>query len=687
MDKQKPNHLIEETSPYLLQHAYNPVEWFPWGDKAFEKAKNEDKPLLVSIGYAACHWCHVMEHESFEDETTATFMNTWFVNVKVDREERPDIDNIYMNACQILTGAGGWPLNIFLTPELMPFSGGTYFPPKPGYGKPSWMEVLMYMKDIFTRDRNKVEEQAKILSDHIQKMDSAFVRPIPDVPHDEVLFSGKDIGEVIKVLKNNFDNVDGGFGNAPKFPSSMNLLFLLRANYFEPDAAIEKFIDLTLKKMMLGGIFDHTGGAFARYTIDKKWIIPHFEKMLYDNALLVILYAETYMATKNEDYKNVVIRTLNFLETELMNNEFGFYSSYDADSEGVEGKFYTFSKLEIETIFGKESELVCKIYNIKEGGNWEHTNILFRTKTDNELAEEFNLTIEEIRLKFEKINAELYKYRKNRIPPALDDKIILSWNALTCTAFVQAFKATGNEHYRTVAIKNIDFLLLNFNNKKSNGELFHTYKNGISKYPAFIEDYGAMIQALLDVYEITLNDKYLQNALTCNEFVLENFSDTYGLFYFTKKDQTDIPFRNKEFYDNATPSGNSMMVNNLLRIAILTGNTTYKERAYKMMSLLKKSILQYSSSFGYWLCAVLKTVYSYAEVAVSGKEAGEFTNEILRQYYPHMIIHTDNVGNSNYPLLNRRFPEQGTFIYLCRNNVCNLPVSSVQDFIKELKEF
>ncbi|MFI5170852.1 MAG: thioredoxin domain-containing protein [Chitinophagales bacterium] len=687
MNTASPNHLIHETSPYLLQHAYNPVEWFPWGDAAFEKAKKEDKPILVSIGYAACHWCHVMEHESFENEVTAKFMNTWFVNIKVDREERPDIDNIYMSACQILTGAGGWPLNIFLTPDLIPFSGGTYFPPKPGYGKPSWMEVLMYMKDVFSRERDKVEEQAATLSDHILKMDNAFVGEGLEIPEGENLFSKEDVVSIVRGLKNNFDNVEGGFGNAPKFPSTMNLLFLLRVNFFNSNIEIEDHIHLSLKKMMLGGIFDHAGGGFARYTVDRKWMVPHFEKMLYDNALLVLLYAEAFMATKNDDYRNVVIKTLKFLEDELMHADFGFYSSYDADSEGVEGKFYTFTKNEINQIFGNESDLVCKIYTITEEGNWEHTNILFRTKTDDAIAEELNISKNEFKLKLDQINQQLFNYRQKRVKPGLDDKIILSWNALTCSAFVQAFKATGIEHYREMAIKNMDFLIRAFGNKKQKGELFHTYKNGASKHPAFIEDYGAVIQALLDVYEISGNEKYLTEALDQNKFVLENFSDNNGLFYFTKKDQEDIPMRNKDFYDNATPSGNSLMVNNLLRLSVYTGNQEFTYHAFKMIALLKKAVLQYSASFGNLACAILKTVYPVAEVAILGAGAAGVKDMLIKHYYPHMVLQTDTTGNSDAPLLKNRFPEEGTFIYLCRNNTCNLPVSSLQDFIEALEEF
>ena len=687
MKNQTPNHLIHENSPYLLQHAYNPVEWFPWGDEAFQKAKKEDKPILVSIGYAACHWCHVMEHESFEDERTALFMNTWFVNIKVDREERPDIDNIYMNACQLLTGAGGWPLNVFLTPDLLPFSGGTYFPPKPGYGKPSWMEVLMYMKDIFSRERDKVELQASALSEHILQMDNAFITPLKDISANETPFTQQEINTAINNLKNNFDTVDGGFGSAPKFPGTMSLQFLCRANFFQKDADIEKHIHLSLQKMMYGGIFDQIDGGFARYTVDKKWIIPHFEKMLYDNALLIQLYAEVYMATSNKEYLHVVLRSLDFLEREMMNEEFGFYSSYDADSEGVEGKYYTYTYDEIQTLLGEDIEFVSRLYNIEKTGNWEHTNILYRSVDNNVLSSEFSMNIKEVENKIELINTKLLVLRKSRIKPGLDDKIILSWNALTCSAFVMAYKATALKKFRDTAIKNLEFLSTAFEDKNMAGQLFHTYKNGLAKHNAFIEDYAAMIQALLDVYEITADEKYLLRAQLHTTFVMENFIDKEGMFYFTHKDQPDIPLRNKDFYDNATPSGNSIMVHDLIRLSILTGEKNWYDFAINMLMKLKPSILKHGSSFGNWLGAALKIVNPYGEVAVVGKDALPLMEELYHIYYPHLIFQADVTGNSTYPLLQNRFKKEGTYIHLCKNNVCKLPVSSVSDYQLALKEF
>lgn len=686
MDKQFSNHLIHETSPYLLQHAHNPVEWFPWGDAAFKKAKDEDKPILVSIGYAACHWCHVMEHESFENPATAEFMNTYFVNIKVDREERPDVDHIYMNACQLLTGAGGWPLNVFLTPEKLPFSGGTYFPPKPAYGKPSWLDVLMYMKNIFANERDKVEEQAQLLKEHLLKMDNAFIDQT-SIGITEKIFTKEEINTAVKSIEQQFDLINGGFGNAPKFPGAMTLLFLVRYNFFEPNEQIEKQIHLSLRKMMLGGIYDHLAGGFARYTVDSKWMIPHFEKMLYDNALLVSLYSEAYRASSNADYAHVVTQTLHFIETELMSSEYGFYASYDADSEGEEGKFYTFTQDELFEVLKDDFEFAKTVFNCTPTGNWEHTNILFRTQTDAEIAAAQQIDTEAVRTKLNSIEQRLLKYRNQRIKPGLDDKIILSWNAMMCAAFVQAYKALGNEHYRNVAVQNIEFILKAFTNKNKPGSLLHTYKNGTAKYPAFIEDYATCIQALLDVYGITGNDNYLEQAVQFTDYVKTHFAGGDGLYFYTEKNQADVPYRSKDFYDNATPSGNSVMVNNLLQLAILTGNQNYYADAEKMVAQLKINMLKHGTSFGNWLTSALTFIYPFAETAITGLDAENNRDVIYHYYYPHLIIQTDTTGEKKYPLLQSRFVKGENKIYLCQNQTCKLPVSNVQDFIELLNKF
>ncbi len=682
----KANYLIHESSPYLLQHAYNPVEWYAWGETAFERARAEDKPILVSIGYAACHWCHVMEHESFEDETIAAFMNKYFINIKVDREERTDVDHIYMNACQLLTGAGGWPLNMFLTPALQPFTGGTYFPPKPAYGKASWMDVLVYVHEIFTSGRDKVEEQAQSLADHILKMDAALIQPLQSLGSVEKEFTDKELELCVKGMKNNFDPVNGGFGSAPKFPGSMSLRFLLRANYFRPDEEIENHIQLSLNKMMNGGIYDQAGGGFSRYTVDTKWHVPHFEKMLYDNALLISLYAEAYMIRQDPDWRNLIIQTLAFLEREMMDAGGGFYASYDADSEGVEGKYYTWQKSEIELLFGDKSTFVCRLYDITETGNWEHTNILHRTVSDDQLCVEFKCTQAALSDQIKSVNQRLLEERNKRIKPGLDNKIVLSWNALMISAYVQAYKALRVDHYKTIAENCLQFILTEMKGQNGDGTFHHTYQNGQAKHPAFLEDYASCIQACLDVYEITGNSIYLIQAIS-----IQNYLDTYfaggNMYYFTHRDQLDIPLRQKEFYDNATPSGNSIMLQNLIRLSALTGERKYEKQAVNMFAEIRQTVVKHGTSFGNWLSAALAILFPFAEVIVTGENAQKIAAEINHIYYPHQAVQFDETGEREGELFKGRFNFEIDQIYLCKQGTCSLPVNNLQDYLIQLATF
>ncbi|MFN0275143.1 MAG: thioredoxin domain-containing protein [Chitinophagales bacterium] len=682
------NHLISETSPYLLQHAHNPVNWHVWGKEAFEKAKREDKPILVSIGYAACHWCHVMEHESFEDEKTAEFMNKFFVNIKVDREERPDVDHIYMQACQLITGSGGWPLNMFLTPDLKPFTGGTYFPLKPYYGKPSWTDVLVYVHEVFSRERDKAEEQAELMMQHLQKMDDSLIQNLQIKIAETEILSKSEIQTVHKNLAEHFDTEDGGFGNSPKFPSAMTLLYMLKKNYFTKNEKELQFIHLTLYKMFYGGIYDHIGGGFARYSVDKKWIVPHFEKMLYDNALLVKLYAEAFMLFGDDEYRRMVKETLDFVIREMLTEEGGFYSSFDADSEGEEGTFYTWQKEEIEKILGDDAAFFCKVFHVEEIGNWEHKNILYKEVIHNTDGQ-FGKLEDEQKAKIESCKNKLFLYREKRIKPALDDKIILSWNALMCSAFVSAYRATANNIYIKVAEKNLKFLLKSFSNPNKNFHFFHTYKNGITKYPAMLEDYASLIAALLDVYEITGNILYIEEAIALNEFVNENFSDENKIhYYFTEKNQADIPMRNKEMYDHATPSGNAIQFFNLHKLAIITGNKKLSERADTMFLSLKRNIINYPTSFGAWLTGSLHYTHPILETVISGREANKKLLEILSVYYPNQIIMLDENGElSDYPLLKERFQPNVTRIFNCRNYNCQLPVISKEEYVNQLQAF
>ena len=676
-EQENANHLIHETSAYLLEHAHNPVDWYPWGDEAINKAKNESKLLIISVGYSSCHWCHVMERESFSDTAVSRLMNKYFVSIKVDREERPDIDNVYMTACQISNrnGACGWPLNAIALPDGKPIWVGSYL------SKDDWMKLLNQVNDLYHEDQNELQKMAYQIANHLQT-DHKFT-----LTSDKISFDEKTLQSLHKKLSMDLDYTLGGRSGDLKFPMPTLIQYAMEFSNYSKDAKTEGWVKTTLNEMMNGGIFDQIDGGFARYTVDKKWIIPHFEKMLYDNALLIHLYAEVYMSTLNKDYLQVVLRSLDFLEREMMNDEFGFYSSYDADSEGVEGKYYTFTYSEIEKLFTKDIAFICRLYNIEKTGNWEHTNILYRTVDNATLATEFSLEIKDVENKISFINKKLLKYRTSRIKPGLDDKIILSWNALTCSAFVQSYKATAIEKFKYLAIKNMEFLSSAFEDKFFSGQLFHTYKNGNAKHPAFIEDYAAMIQALLDVYEITSEEKYLQRAHLHTTFVIENFMDTDGMFYFTHKDQKDIPLRNKDFYDNATPSGNSMMVHDLIRLSIFTGEKNWYDIAINMLLKLKPSMLKHGSSFGNWLGAALKITYPYGEVAVIGNDALSIMGQLQHIYYPHLIFQTDISGNSEHPLLKNRFKAESTYIHLCKNNVCKLPVSSVPDYLLALKEF
>lgn len=673
------NQLQFETSPYLLQHAHNPVHWYPWSDEALQRAKAEDKPILVSIGYAACHWCHVMERESFEDADTAAFMNAHFINIKIDREERPDLDNIYMNACQILTGAGGWPLNVFLTPDQLPFSAGTYFPPKPGYGKPAWMEVLAYMNNVFVNERDRVEEQASKLAEHIVSMDQAFVQQIT-VPEGDKAFSRLDMDKAAQQMRNQFDLQDGGFGNAPKFPGTMSLKWLMRYAWYYKDADINAFVQQSLNAMHNGGIYDHVEGGFARYATDKKWMIPHFEKMLYDNALLISLYAESYRMTGNTEHKKVVDETMHFVLNQMSDAKGGFYASYDADSEGVEGKYYTFTTEELRSLLAPDQLWALSYFNCTEIGNWEHTNILHTTSASKQIAAANGWDENTFAQQLQAVRSILAEARSRKIKPGLDNKIILGWNALMCSAAAEAFKATGNETYRTRAIENLQFLNITLADAEHPDRMYHAVTNEQVRNPAFLEDYAAFIQAAIDVYEITGEDAYLHIAKQKFDHVTKYFSGPNGMFFFTAQYQHDIPVRSAEYYDNATPSGNSMMAMNACRLFALTGAEKYNLQAREMLLNMRNSMTKYGTSFGNWLMAAFTFVEPYAEIAVSGPHANQLRDTLWQEYFPHTVMATDTNGSGAGTLLENRFDKDATRIFVCRNFACSAPVTTLQDF-------
>ncbi len=671
------NQLIHETSPYLLQHAHNPVNWYPWSEEALNKANEENKPILVSIGYSACHWCHVMERESFEDEATAKIMNENFINIKIDREERPDLDHIYMDAVQAMTGSGGWPLNVFLTPGAKPFYGGTYFPPQPAYNRPSWQETLLGVVKTFQEKRHEIDAQAENLTQHLLQSNSFGLQKM----NDDKIFTPDKPGEAFQNIMKSADKEWGGFGNAPKFPQTLSIQFLLRYSHVsQNDEALQQAV-LSIDKMIEGGIYDQIGGGFARYSTDTEWLAPHFEKMLYDNALLISVLSEAYQLTKKERYKEVIAETMEFIQRELLHPDGGFYAALDADSEGVEGKFYVWSLEEVKELLGKDATLFCEYYDITEKGNWEHSNILRVKKSIEIFASQKNIAVDELKKILDNSRKILLEQRSKRIHPQLDDKIILGWNALMNTACSKAFAGTGNEAYRQLAIDNMQFLLANFKSKAAN-EFHHTWKNNIAKYPAFLDDYAFLIQALLHLQEITADTKWLLQAKEMAEFVIENFSEEdTGFFFYTPATQTDVIVRKKEMYDGAVPSGNSVMAYNLHHLSILFDEKEWGQRSIAMISSLGKAITRYPTSFGNWACLLQEIIAGTNEIAVVGTDFSNLHTDLLTHFIPHRVLMASKVSNSTFPLLVDKPAIVTAAIYLCRSYTCQKPVFSAKELI------
>ncbi|HYH55380.1 MAG TPA: thioredoxin domain-containing protein, partial [Anseongella sp.] len=618
------NRLANESSPYLLQHAYNPVDWYPYGEEAFEKAKREDKPVLVSIGYAACHWCHVMERESFEDPQVAAIMNEHFVNIKVDREERPDVDHIYMDALQAIAGSGGWPLNVFLTPDKRPFYGGTYFPPRRAFNRASWTEVLVSLSEAYKNSRGEVEQQAETLTSHLQQS-NAFGTGV-SVP--DIFRTSKLDDAVVNILKN-ADREWGGFGRAPKFPQTFTISFLMQMSHLKGNEEALGQALLSLDKMIYGGIYDQLGGGFARYSTDAEWLAPHFEKMLYDNALLVSTLSEAYQLTGKEVYRRTIAETIAFVERELMHPEGGFYSALDADSEGEEGKFYVWDHAEVMEILGADGELFCRYYDIKPGGNWEGHSILRILKEESSFAAEAGLSAEELRSRLEAGKVRLMEVRSGRVRPGLDDKVLLGWNALMNTALSKAYAATGEEGYRERAERNMEFLLKAF--PAGDGTVHHTWKNGSARHPGFLDDYAYLIAALMELAQVTAKFEYLDRAETLASVVLDNFADESSpYFFYTHKDQGDVLLRKKEIYDGATPSGNAVMAANLYRLSIFFDKPEWRERAAAMVGSAGEVIVKYPTSFGVWVALLGEMITGTAEIAIVGKDWKNYLGKIQR---------------------------------------------------------
>ncbi len=672
------NRLARETSPYLLQHAHNPVDWYPWGEEALQKAKTEGKPILVSIGYAACHWCHVMERESFEDQQVAELMNTEFVNIKIDREERPDLDHIYMDAVQAIAGQGGWPLNVFLTPDLKPFYGGTYFPPQRAFNRSSWTEVLLAISDAFKNRRTEIESQANNLTEHLNTANN-FGITSGDTDGVDIAFADAAFHSIMKSA----DQQEGGFGNAPKFPQSFTIRFLLHHHYYTGQQHALDQAMLSLNKMAMGGIYDQLGGGFARYSTDAEWLAPHFEKMLYDNALLIVTYSEAYQLTANEYFREIVYDTLSFIEREMLSLENGFYSALDADSEGVEGKYYVWSKDEIDAALGVDAAVFSDLFDVTQDGNWEHSNILRLITSYREFAARQGMDEQELIIKVRDWKNKLMALRDGRIRPLLDDKVLLGWNALMNSAYTRAYAAFGDERFLEMAMRNMSFLLNTFITSEGN---FHTYKEGVAKYPAFLDDLAFLVQALIDLHEVSGELEYLYRAKQLTEQIIEEFSEAdSGYFYFTARGQSDVIVRKKEIYDGAVPSGNSTMAQNLYQLGMLFDKRNWIDRSHKMLASLANVVKKYPTSFGLWATFGQALAFGIPEIAIVGELNREMRKELLRTFIPMKVLQSSLDENSEFPLLAGKPATGETRIYLCRNYACSRPVTQAEEVIEQLK--
>ena len=667
------NQLIHETSPYLLQHAHNPVNWYPWGKEALDKAKKENKLLIISIGYAACHWCHVMEHESFEDETVAKFMNDNFVCIKVDREERPDIDQVYMHAVQLITGRGGWPLNCIALPDSRPIYGGTYF------AKEQWLGMLKQVSEFVKQNPTKTEKQAEALVQGVQSAELIKTNT------DKTDYSIADLNTIFTNWKKSIDYVNGGHKSAPKFPLPVGYQFLLRYNYHTQDTDTEALqaVTVTLNKMADGGIYDQIGGGFARYSTDEYWKVPHFEKMLYDNAQLVSLYADAYMQSKNPKFKGIVIETLDFIKREMTSAEGGFYSSLDADSEGEEGLFYIWTKDEIQEILGSKADLIIDYYNVTEKGNWEkRRNILFTSDNENEIASKYKISESELRDQLYKAKHLLLKKRNTRIRPGLDDKILTSWNALMLKAYVDAYRVTGTKEYLNIAIKNGEFI--NTKIKLDDQRLNRNYKNEKASINGFLDDYAFTINAFIALYQATFDEKWLMEAHQLTEYALHHFyNQTSAMFYYTSDIDPALIARKMEITDNVIPSSNSEMAKNLYILGQYFYKDEYIQMSKKMLNNVRESALNGGAYYANWDILMSWFVSEPYEVAIVGKDFETLRREFDNQYLPNVLL-SGGKDEGNLSLTKNKWIKGTTTIYVCRNKACQLPVTEVKEALKQI---
>jgi uncharacterized protein len=679
-----PNHLSTETSPYLLQHAANPVDWYPWGEAALTKSKIEDKPIFLSIGYAACHWCHVMAHESFEDETTARLMNELFVNIKVDREERPDLDSIYMNAVVGLTGSGGWPMSVFLTPEGKPFYGGTYFPPTPRYGMPSFREVLRAVSDTWRGRRDEVLKSSENITAYL-----AQASEIADTTERSPL----SIDTLVKAIRNierTYDRANGGWGNAPKFPQPMALEFLLRRYVQQPEESIRAMIDQTLTTMAHGGMYDQLGGGFHRYSTDAHWLVPHFEKMLYDNSQLARVYWHAWQALGDPYYRRITLEILDYVTREMTHPAGGFYSTQDADSEGVEGKFFLWTIDEVRAELGDAALLFNEVYGVTPQGNFaEHhlppgQNILSIVTAPQQVAHQNGLLPAELENILREARGKLLEARETRLKPGRDEKVLAAWNGLMLAAFAEAARdrSPGNrmETYRSIAERNADFLLREM--RTPTGRLLRSWKDGRAKLNAYLEDYACVIEGLLELYQTTFDEKWFVAARELADTMIQHYADPAGGFFDTSDDHETLVTRPKDLQDNAVPSGNAMAAHVLLKLAAFTGDDRYYQSDESVLSALQPALIQAPLGLAQWLCALDFALSSPAEIAIVGPDRSggvQALLEVIRSgYRPHQIVAVGATPDrtSAIPLLfDRPTIDDRATAYVCVRFACQRPTT------------
>ena len=674
-----PNQLVNESSPYLLQHAENPVHWYPWGEEALHKARTENKPIFLSIGYAACHWCHVMAHESFEDEETAAFMNEHFINIKVDREERPDLDAIYMQATVAMTGSGGWPMSVFLTPDLKPFYTGTYFPPVQRYNMPSFRDVLAGIARAWKEEPEEITRVGGQVTSHLQQA-------LTSDQISETAFSQEQLSGVIKTLADPYDWENGGWGSAPKFPQPMIIEFLIRRHVAGDEDALKIAVH-ALKAMARGGMYDVVGGGFSRYSVDNFWRVPHFEKMLYDNAQLVRAYLHAWQITKDPYFKQIVTETLDFVARELTHPAGGFYSSLDADSEGEEGKFYVWTLDEIREVLGEDSEFFEAAYGVSERGNWEGKTVLQRALDDPSLAARFKIDPGEVSAKLAASHARLLAARASRIRPGTDDKVLTAWNGLMLAAVAEAARAIDEpalQHkYLVMATRSADFLL---DALRPGGSLKRSWREGKATNEVFLEDYAALILGLLELYQTDFQEKWFTAAHELAEKMIELFQDANGGFFDTSKDSKELLLRPKDLQDNATPSGNALACEALLKLAAFTDQGTYRDRAEKSLRLISSFALRYPTSFGRWLSAADFALGRVKQVAVmyesDSEEARPLLQTIQAEYRPNMVVAASSQPPSEHApslLMERPLKEGKPTVYVCEGFVCKMPVNAISE--------